>query len=187
MADGDRSPQRHVDDHRAGRLGSTPTCHASGFSSSTGSWEATIVSKEYPLWNNSSPLQNHSRRHFDRPHGKVGTLSLGTGGPTWFCSGSLKDCAAPFSVSWHTLLEELDDLPEGATIISPMSHDRFRVTDVGHLADGSCEPTLNTRGGPRDDATRDRTVRDGTRWPIGLPCDRNDSGYRGKSVDFIHL
>ncbi|MEY7849073.1 hypothetical protein AB7C87_07700 [Natrarchaeobius sp. A-rgal3] len=37
---------------------------------------------------------------------------------------------APFSVSWHTLLEELDDLPEGATLITPLSHDRFRVTDV---------------------------------------------------------
>lgn len=37
---------------------------------------------------------------------------------------------APFSVSWHTLLEELDDLPEGATLLTPLSHDRFRVTDV---------------------------------------------------------
>jgi hypothetical protein len=36
----------------------------------------------------------------------------------------------PFSVSWHTLLEELDDLPEGATLITPLSHDRFRVSDV---------------------------------------------------------
>ncbi|MBP1922781.1 hypothetical protein J2751_001797 [Halorubrum alkaliphilum] len=35
-----------------------------------------------------------------------------------------------FSVSWHTLLDELDDLPEGATLITPLSHDRFRVTDV---------------------------------------------------------
>jgi hypothetical protein len=36
----------------------------------------------------------------------------------------------PFSVSWHTLLDELDDLPEGATLITPLSHDRFHVTDV---------------------------------------------------------
>ncbi|WP_435186773.1 hypothetical protein [Halobellus sp. EA9] len=36
----------------------------------------------------------------------------------------------PFSVSWHTLLDELDDLPEGATLITPLSHNRFRVTDV---------------------------------------------------------
>ncbi len=36
----------------------------------------------------------------------------------------------PFSVSWHTLLEELEDLPDGAKLISPLSHDRFRITDV---------------------------------------------------------
>jgi hypothetical protein len=36
----------------------------------------------------------------------------------------------PFSVSWHTLLDELDDLPEGATLITPLSHDRFRISDV---------------------------------------------------------
>ncbi len=36
----------------------------------------------------------------------------------------------PFSVSWHTLLDELDDLPEGSTLITPLSNDRFRVTDV---------------------------------------------------------
>ena len=35
-----------------------------------------------------------------------------------------------FSVSWHTLLDELDDLPEGATLITPLSHKRFRITDV---------------------------------------------------------
>lgn len=35
-----------------------------------------------------------------------------------------------FSASWHTLLNELDDLPEGATLITPLSHKRFRVTDV---------------------------------------------------------
>ena len=35
-----------------------------------------------------------------------------------------------FSVSWHTLLEELDELNAGAELITPLSHDRFRVTDV---------------------------------------------------------
>ncbi|UWG50719.1 Uncharacterized protein AArcCO_1412 [Halalkaliarchaeum sp. AArc-CO] len=35
-----------------------------------------------------------------------------------------------FSVSWHTLLDELDDLPEGATLITPLSHKRFRIDDV---------------------------------------------------------
>ena len=37
---------------------------------------------------------------------------------------------APFSVSWHTLLENLEDLPDGATLLTPLSHNRFRVTDV---------------------------------------------------------
>lgn len=36
----------------------------------------------------------------------------------------------PFSVSWHTLLDELEDLPEGSTLITPLSHKRFRLTDV---------------------------------------------------------
>jgi len=36
----------------------------------------------------------------------------------------------PFSVSWNTLLEELDDFPDGATLITPLSHDRFRISDV---------------------------------------------------------
>jgi len=36
----------------------------------------------------------------------------------------------PFSVTWHTLLDELDALPAGATLITPLSHDRFRITDV---------------------------------------------------------
>ena len=35
-----------------------------------------------------------------------------------------------FSVSWHTLLDELDNLPEGATLITPLSHKRFRIDDV---------------------------------------------------------
>ncbi len=36
----------------------------------------------------------------------------------------------PFSVSWRTLLEELDELADGAELITPLSHDRFRVSDV---------------------------------------------------------
>ena len=36
----------------------------------------------------------------------------------------------PFSVSWHTLLEELDELPDDAELVTPLSHDTFRVTDV---------------------------------------------------------
>ncbi len=35
-----------------------------------------------------------------------------------------------FNVSWHTLLDELEELPDGATLITPLSHKRFRVTDV---------------------------------------------------------
>ncbi|AUX09327.1 hypothetical protein AArcSl_1699 [Halalkaliarchaeum desulfuricum] len=35
-----------------------------------------------------------------------------------------------FSVSWSTLLEELDELADDAEIITPFSHDRFRITDV---------------------------------------------------------
>ena len=37
---------------------------------------------------------------------------------------------APFSASWHTLLEELDNLAEDATLITPLSHDRSRIDDV---------------------------------------------------------
>ncbi len=35
-----------------------------------------------------------------------------------------------FTASWHTLLDELDDLHESATLITPLSHQRFRITDV---------------------------------------------------------
>lgn len=35
-----------------------------------------------------------------------------------------------FRVSWHNLLDRLDELPEGATLITPLSHKRFRITDV---------------------------------------------------------
>jgi len=36
----------------------------------------------------------------------------------------------PFSVSWHTLLDEADDVPSGATLVTPLSHREFRITDV---------------------------------------------------------
>ncbi|PSP54892.1 hypothetical protein BRC82_07770 [Halobacteriales archaeon QS_1_67_19] len=36
----------------------------------------------------------------------------------------------PFSVTWHTLLDELDRLGEGAELITPLSHDRFHITDI---------------------------------------------------------
>ena len=36
----------------------------------------------------------------------------------------------PFSVSWHTLLEEAGDLPSDATLITPLSHKRFRITET---------------------------------------------------------
>ena len=35
-----------------------------------------------------------------------------------------------FTGSWHTILDELDDLPESVTLITPLSHQRFRITDV---------------------------------------------------------
>ena len=35
-----------------------------------------------------------------------------------------------FSVSWNTLLDELDDLPEESTLITPLSHNRFRISEV---------------------------------------------------------
>lgn len=35
-----------------------------------------------------------------------------------------------FSVSWQSLLDELNDLPEDATLISPLSDERFHVTAV---------------------------------------------------------
>jgi hypothetical protein len=36
----------------------------------------------------------------------------------------------PFSVSWHTLLEEVDDLPADATLVTPLSHKEFRITET---------------------------------------------------------
>lgn len=36
----------------------------------------------------------------------------------------------PFSVSWHTLLEEFEELSESATLVTPLTHKRFRIIDV---------------------------------------------------------
>jgi len=35
-----------------------------------------------------------------------------------------------FSVSWHTLLEEIDELPSDAVLVTPLSHTPFRITDT---------------------------------------------------------
>jgi hypothetical protein len=35
----------------------------------------------------------------------------------------------PFSTSWHTLLDNLEDLPADATLVTPLSRQPFRVTD----------------------------------------------------------
>lgn len=36
----------------------------------------------------------------------------------------------PFSVTWHTLLDECEALAEDATLLTPLSQTRFRITDV---------------------------------------------------------
>ncbi|THE63111.1 DUF2800 domain-containing protein [Salinadaptatus halalkaliphilus] len=36
----------------------------------------------------------------------------------------------PFIVSWHTLLEELEDLPDDAGLVTPLSHKRLKIGDV---------------------------------------------------------
>ena len=36
----------------------------------------------------------------------------------------------PFSVTWHTLLEECEDLTEEATLLTPLSQERFHITDL---------------------------------------------------------
>jgi hypothetical protein len=38
--------------------------------------------------------------------------------------------AAPFGATWGTLIERCEDLPEDATLITPLSTKRFRVTEV---------------------------------------------------------
>ena len=40
------------------------------------------------------------------------------------------DMAAPFGATWGTLIERCEDLSEDATLITPLSTRRFRVTDV---------------------------------------------------------
>jgi hypothetical protein len=40
------------------------------------------------------------------------------------------DMAAPFGATWGTLIERCEALPEDATLITPLSTRRFRVTDV---------------------------------------------------------
>jgi hypothetical protein len=35
-----------------------------------------------------------------------------------------------FTASWHTLLEEIDALPDGATLVTPLSHKEFRIDDT---------------------------------------------------------
>jgi hypothetical protein len=36
----------------------------------------------------------------------------------------------PFTAAWSVLIGEAEDLPEGATLVTPLSHKRFRITDV---------------------------------------------------------
>lgn len=36
----------------------------------------------------------------------------------------------PFSVTWHTLLEEAEYLPESTILITPLTHKGFRITDT---------------------------------------------------------
>jgi len=36
----------------------------------------------------------------------------------------------PFSTSWHTLLDNAEELPSDATLLTPLSRKSFRVTDV---------------------------------------------------------
>lgn len=36
----------------------------------------------------------------------------------------------PFSVTWHTLLEECEELAEEATLLTPLSQERFHITDL---------------------------------------------------------
>jgi len=35
-----------------------------------------------------------------------------------------------FSASWSTLLRELEELPEDATLITPLSHDQFKISSI---------------------------------------------------------
>ena len=35
-----------------------------------------------------------------------------------------------FSISWDNLLDQLDELSESSTLITPLSHERFRIKEV---------------------------------------------------------
>jgi len=35
-----------------------------------------------------------------------------------------------FTASWSTLLGELEELSDSVTLITPLSHDRFTITDI---------------------------------------------------------
>ena len=35
-----------------------------------------------------------------------------------------------FTASWHTLITELEELPEEATLVTPLSHDQFTISDA---------------------------------------------------------
>lgn len=57
----------------------------------------------------------------------------------------------PFSVSWATLIEQADELPSGATLVTPLSHKRFRINDVqDHRIVIQVEDSGNSRPLQRD-------------------------------------
>jgi len=35
-----------------------------------------------------------------------------------------------FTASWHTLITELEEIPEEATLVTPLSHDHFTISDI---------------------------------------------------------
>jgi hypothetical protein len=103
------------------------------------------VCRRFPLsegWNPTATLGGNPTVGFLRVHAEEEANSIdGTPHPAlatsrWRGSPHITLAVATdkpgmsFSVSWHTLLDELDALPEGATLITPLSHNRFRVTDV---------------------------------------------------------
>lgn len=61
---------------------------------------------------------------------RFGSSSVGHNGCLNVLFGGAILSVMPFSVSWHTLLEELDGLSEGAELLAPISQDRFRIVDV---------------------------------------------------------
>lgn len=48
----------------------------------------------------------------------------------------------PFSVTWNTLLERLDALHEEATLITPLSNNRIRITTSKTNASSSSSVTV---------------------------------------------